>query len=156
MPTPIPCRRKDNFQEVDHTAVMEKRIGLMNRTGLTWQVARLSGPLVLQNISHTLLGVADTYFVSRISTEALAAVGLSSVMFFAVLMLFRGTANSTVVFVGRAYGEQDYPKIGAAIWRSLNMIAWLSLVVLTLPWLFAEPAARPPEALPGRSPIPSG
>lgn len=111
---------------------------LKKRTGLTWQVARLAGPLVLQNFSQTLLGVVDTYFVSRISTEALAAVGLSSVMFFAVLMLFRSTANSSVVFVGRAYGERDNTKIGTAIGRSLNMVGWMSLVVLVLPWLFAS------------------
>jgi len=111
---------------------------LKKRTGLTWQVAMLAGPLVLQNFSQTLLGVVDTYFVSRISTEALAAVGLSSVMFFAVLMLFRSTANSSVVFVGRAYGERDNTKIGTAIGRSLNMVGWMSLVVLVLPWLFAS------------------
>ncbi len=98
----------------------------------------LAGPLILQNLSHTLLGVVDTFFVSRLGTEALAAVGLASVMFFAVLMLFRGTANSAVVFVGRAFGEQDNPKIGAAVWRNLNLIAWLSLAVFALPWIFAQ------------------
>lgn len=100
------------------------------------QVATLAGPLVLQNLSHTLLGVVDTFFVSRLGTEALAAVGLASVMFFAVLMLFRGIANSTIVFVGRAYGEEDNAKIGTSIWRSLNMIAWLSGLVFVLPWIF--------------------
>jgi MATE family multidrug resistance protein len=98
----------------------------------------LAGPLILQNLSHTLLGVVDTFFVSRLGTEALAAVGLASVMFFAVLMLFRGTANSAIVFVGRAFGEQDNPKIGAAVWRNLNLIAWLSLAVFALPWIFAQ------------------
>ena len=101
------------------------------KTGLTRQIALLAGPLVLQNLSHTLLGVVDTYFVSRVSTEALAAVGLSSVMFFAVLMLFRGTANSTVVFVGRAYGVGESDRIGALVWRSLEMLIWLG--VLTSP-----------------------
>ena len=99
-------------------------------------MAILAGPLVLQNLSHTLLGVVDTFFVSRLGTEALAAVGLASVIFFAVLMLFRGFANSTIVFVGRAYGEEDDAKIGASVWRSLNMIAWLSIPVVLLPWLF--------------------
>jgi multidrug resistance protein, MATE family len=116
--------------------IMENQLVIKGRTGLTRQIAWLAGPLVLQNLSQTLLGVVDTYFVSRLSTEALAAVGLASVTFFAVLMLFRGIANSTVVFVGRAYGEGDKPKIGAAIWRSLNMIGWLSLSVVALPWLF--------------------
>jgi MATE family multidrug resistance protein len=122
--------------EVNKTVTIEKRVVGKKRAGLTRQIAVLAGPLVLQNISLTLLGVVDTYFVSKVSTEALAAVGLSSVMFFAVLMLFRGTANSTVVFVGRAYGERNNPKIGTAVWRSLNMVVWLSLIVLALPWLF--------------------
>lgn len=104
---------------------------------LTWQIALLAGPLVLQNFSQTLLGVADTYFVSSVSTEALAAVGLAGVMYFAILLLFRSTATSTVVFVGRAIGEQNPEKVGTAVWRSLNMIAWLSLTVLFMPTLFS-------------------
>lgn len=108
-----------------------------SQTGLLWKVAILAGPLVLQNFSQNLLGVVDTYFVSRVSTDALAAVGLASVMFFAVLMLFRGVANSTVVFVGRDYGEGDNAKIGRDIWRVLNLVGWLSFVVFVLPSLFA-------------------
>ena len=106
------------------------------KSGLTWQVLVLAGPLVLQNLSQTLLGVIDTFFVSRISTDALAAVGLAGVMYFALAVLFRGAANSTVVFVGRAHGEEDDAKIGLAVWRSLNMIGWLSLFVVVLPYLF--------------------
>lgn len=109
----------------------------VRRFHLVWQVAGLAGPLVLQNLSQTLLGIIDTYFVSRVSTDALAAVGLSSVMFFAVLMLFRSTANSTVVFVGRAHGEGNDAKIGADVWRTLNMVCWLSLTVFALPWVFS-------------------
>ena len=116
---------------------MTHELTLTKRSGLTWQVARLAGPLILQNLSQTLLGVIDTYFVSKIGTEALAAVGLAGVMYFAVFMLFRSTANSTVVFVGRAYGENDYAKIGTAVWRSLNVIVWLSLLTFCLPWLFS-------------------
>lgn len=117
---------------------MENQIVIKGGTGLTRQIAWLASPLVLQNLSQTLLGVVDTYFVSRLSTEALAAVGLASVIFFALFMLFRGTANSTVVFVGRAYGEGDKAKIGAAVWRGLNMVGWLSLLVVVLPWLFRQ------------------
>lgn len=106
-------------------------------TNLLWQVAILAGPIVLQNLSQTLLGVVDTFFVSRISTEAVAAVGLASILYFAVLMLFRSTAFSTIAFVGRAYGEGDYKKVGSATSRAINMIAWLSLSVLVLPFLFA-------------------
>jgi len=117
---------------------MIKQLTLTRRSGLTKQIGALAAPLVLQNLAQTLLGVVDTYFVSKIGTEALAAVGLAGVMYFAFFMLFRSTANSTVVFVGRAFGAGDYGKIGTAVWRSLNMVAWLSLLTLALPWLFAN------------------
>ena len=119
------------------------------RGDLFWQIAALAGPLMLQNLSQTLLGVIDTYFVSRIGTDALAAVGLGGVLYFAVMMLFRSVANSAVVFVGRAFGEQAYAKIGDDIWRCLNMVGWLSLGVVLLPaffgWLmhFVVPAEAP-------------
>lgn len=101
------------------------------------QIILLASPLILQNLSQTLLGVVDTYFVSRIGTESLAAVGLASVLFFAVLLLFRSTANSTVVFIGRAYGENDDAKIGQVVWRALNMIGWLLIPILAMPWFFS-------------------
>ena len=105
---------------------------------VTVEVAKLAGPLVLLNLSQTLLGVADTFFVSRISTDAVAAVGLSSVIYFSFFMLFRSIANSTVVFVGRAHGEKDDAKVGTAVWRSLNSVAWLSLFTLIMPFLFTQ------------------
>jgi multidrug resistance protein, MATE family len=108
-----------------------------SRTGLTRQVTVLAAPLILQNLSHTLLGVADTYFVAQVGTTALAAVGLAVILFFAVLVLFRGVANSTVIFVGRAYGAEDDAEIGAAVWRGLSVVALLSLLLPALPFLFA-------------------
>lgn len=105
-------------------------------TGLTRKIALLAGPLILQNLSYALLGVTDTFFVSRISTEAVGAVGLASVLFFALMLLFRSTAASSVVFVGRAHGAGDNWGIGEAVWRLLNMVALLSLIVPVLPWVF--------------------
>lgn len=118
-----------------------------------WQIIALATPLMIQNMSQTLLGVTDTYFVSQVGTEALAAVGLGGVIFFSVLMLFRSIANSTVVFVGRAHGERDDTKIGTAVWRCLNAVGWLCLLVLTLPpffrWLmgYAAPGDSPEVGL---------
>jgi len=106
-------------------------------TGLTRKVALLSGPLILQTLSYALMGVTDTFFVSRISTEAIGAVGLAGALFYALMLLFRSTAASSVIFVGRAHGARDDRGVGEAVWRLLNMIALLSLFALVLPWVFA-------------------
>lgn len=106
------------------------------RTGLTHKIAILAGPLILQNLSYSLLGVTDTFFVSRISTEAVGAVGLASVLFFALMLLFRSTAASSVVFVGRAHGAKDDRGVGVAVWRLLTVVAFLSILTPALPWVF--------------------
>ncbi len=118
-------------------------------TNLIRKIALLAGPLILQNLSYALLGVTDTFFVSRISTEAVGAVGLASVLFFALMLLFRSTAASSVVFVGRAHGAGDHAGIGEAVWRLLTMVALLSLVALSLPWVFTFLFSY---AAPGNSP----
>ena len=125
---------------------MRARFKFLGSTGITRRVAILAGPLILQQLSFTLLGVTDTYFVSRISTEAVAAVGLAGVLFFALMMLFRSTANSSVVFVGRAHGGKDDAGVGRAVWNVLNVVMLLSILALSLPWVlsfifqFAAPA----------------
>ena len=115
---------------------MRARGRFPSKTGLTRQLAVLATPLIFQQVSYTLLGVADTFFVSRLSTASLAAVGLASVLFFAVVMLFRGIANSSVVFVGRAYGAGDSEAIGRWVWRCLGVVGLLTLVSVALPWIF--------------------
>ena len=128
---------------------MRTRSRFFTQTGLTHKVALLAGPLILQNISYTLLGVTDTFFVSRVSTEAVAAVGLAGVLFFSLMLLFRSTANSSVVFVGRAHGAKSDEGVGEAVWNVLNMVALLTLAALALPWLFTFLFAL---AAPGDSP----
>ena len=115
---------------------MRIRSRLFTNTGLTHKVALLAGPLILQNLSYTLLGVTDTFFVSRVSTEAVAAVGLAGVLFFSLMLLFRSSAASSVIFVGRAHGAKDDAQVGAAVWQVLNMVALLTLLALSLPWVF--------------------
>ena len=135
-------------QNIKIEVTMKSRAGYWSHTGMTKKVAILAAPLILQNFSQTLLGVIDTFFVSKVSTEALAAVGLAGVIYFAVLMLFRGVANSSVIFVGRAFGAKENAEIGRSIWRCLNMSGWMLLPMLALPWLFGWifAFATPPDS----------
>lgn len=106
------------------------------KTGISKQILILAYPLIIQNLSYTIVGVTDTFFVSQVSTDAVAAVGLAGILFFAVAVLFRSTANSSLIFVSRAFGAKDYPAIGKAIWKVLNVVALLSLLVFFLPSLY--------------------
>jgi multidrug resistance protein, MATE family len=106
------------------------------KTGLTKEILTLSAPLIFQSLSYVLLGVTDTFFVSRVSTDAVAAVGLAGVLFFAILILFRSTASSSIVFVGRAHGANDEAGIGRAVWSVLSIVLLLTVVSFSLPWVY--------------------
>ena len=116
---------------------------------LNMQVLTIAIPLVLQNLAQTLLGVIDTWFVSGIGTEAIAALGLAGVMYFTFLMFYRNSINSLVAFIGRAHGADDDYKVGEIVWRGIWMVGLLSATVIILPWLFgifmgwATPAGSP-------------
>ncbi len=107
------------------------------KTGLTKKILVLAAPLIFQSLSYVLLGVTDTLFVAQVSTDAVAAVGLAGVMFFAILILFRSTASSSIVFVGRAHGANDELGIGKAVWNVLSVVLLLTVVSFGLPWVYS-------------------
>ncbi|MEM4926423.1 MAG: MATE family efflux transporter, partial [Thermofilaceae archaeon] len=70
------------------------------------RVAKLAFPLTLGVLADSLLSLAGLAVVSRISTEAVAAVGLSSYLFFvinAVLAIFMG---GVMVVASQALGGE--------------------------------------------------
>lgn len=72
---------------------------------------RLSIPLAFGMLSMTLFALADTYFVSRLGTAALAALGftLPVTMFF--LGITFGLSVGTASVISRAYGEGNFAKV---------------------------------------------
>ncbi|MFT5194369.1 MAG: MATE family multidrug resistance protein [Cellvibrionaceae bacterium] len=129
---------------MSNTVKIEKK----NRS-LNMQVLLIATPLVLQNMAQTFLGVVDTWFVSDIGTEAIAALGLAGVISYTFFVLFRNSIGSLVAFFGRAHGANDDLKIGDIVWRGLCAAGLLSTTVVILPWLFtllmgwATPADAP-------------
>jgi MATE family multidrug resistance protein len=107
------------------------------KTGLTREILTLSVPLIFQSLSYVLLGVTDTFFVAQVSTDAVAAVGLAGVLFFAILILFRSTASSSIVFVGRFHGANDDVGVGKAVWSVLSVVMLLTIVSFSLPWVYS-------------------
>ncbi len=105
-------------------------------TGLTRQLVRLATPIVLSNLAYTLLGVTDTFFMGRVSTTALGAVGLASMMFFTSLLIFRGTVSGIMPFVSRMYGAGDKPAGGRYLQYFLLLALLISPAAFLLPWVF--------------------
>ncbi|SHN17572.1 MATE family efflux transporter [Roseibium suaedae] len=81
---------------------------------------RLALPTILVLVVQTLVGVAETYFISFLGTDALAGVTLV----FPVLMLMQmmsngGIGGGVASAVARSLGSERYADASALVWHSI-------------------------------------
>ncbi len=110
-------------------------------------MVRLSVPVVFVQVSLMLMGVVDIIMVGRVSPEAIAAVALGNVYFFAVSIFGAGLLMALDPVVAQAVGAGDGPAVARGLQRGLVLAGLVSVLASAL-LLPAEPVlrlARQPE-----------
>ena len=130
------------------------RGGLREVSGLAW-------PVIVSQMSSTLMGVVDTAMVGHLGATELAAVGFAHIWTWTLFSVFIGTASGVQTFVAQHHGAGDEARCGRWVWQALAVVApaaalVAALVGVTAPlWLAAlGPSAalqeKALEFLPGR------
>lgn len=83
------------------------------------EVALLAYPIVLTQISHTLMHVIDSIFVGRIGAAELGALGFAGVWLWTVYCAFNGALNGIQTFVSQAHGAGRHAECGRWVWQAL-------------------------------------
>lgn len=113
---------------------------------------RLSIPLAFGMLSITLFNLADTYFISRLGTLELAALGFTMPVGMFFLGITYGMSVGTASVISRVYGEGNFEKVRqmstdalvmAALVSSLAALAGLATIELIFPLLGAKAASMP-------------
>ena len=97
-------------------------------------IRQLAIPTSIGFFFHTMYNVVDTYFGGLVSTEALAALGLSFPVFFIIIAISSGIGTGATALISNALGEgkkveaREYA--GQAI--SFGIIAGIVLTVVGL------------------------
>jgi MATE family multidrug resistance protein len=99
---------------------------------------RLAFPVVVVQVGLYLMGVVDSIMVGHLSAEALGAVALGNVYFFAVGVFGMGLLMALDPLVAQAVGAGDEPAIARAVQRGLLLAVALG-VPCSLLLLLAEP-----------------
>ncbi len=97
--------------------------------GLTREVLRIAWPMVISELGDSLYSITDTYFVSRLGTIALAAVGAGSYiswLFFVVVALF---STGVLVFTAQSYGAKEIERARRALGESIIIGFTLALTI---------------------------
>ncbi|MFP4292166.1 MAG: MATE family efflux transporter [Cyclobacteriaceae bacterium] len=104
-------------------------------------------PIVLSQLGHITVGVADSVMVGELGTEPLAAVSLANSIFSLVLMFGIGVSMAITPLVAAADGEGDLKKSGRIFRHGLaiNLLASLVLGLLILLGTQLLPLLEQPE-----------
>jgi MATE family multidrug resistance protein len=109
------------------------------RTGGVREVTRLAVPLMLAQMSQTVMHAVDSIFVGRLGAAELAALGFASIWIWTIFSVFSGAANGVQTFVAQTWGAGDDRRCGAYAWQGLYAIAPAAGVAVLAFVLLADP-----------------
>jgi multidrug resistance protein, MATE family len=110
-------------------SLLGQRIDPHGNTHVDWRgVLLLAGPLIANNAIQAVLNLTDTWFVGRLSTDALAAVGAVQWLTLVAIMLFGGVGLAVQALVAQAIGSRRRARASQATWTGL----WATLCVMPL------------------------
>ena len=109
------------------------------------EVFRLAAPLMVTNAVQALLNLTDLWFIGRLSTDAVAAMGAIYWIMTCAILLFGGVGLAVQTFVAQAYGSRRGAYASRALWNAIW--ASLALAPLFLGLAFAGPALLHPFGL---------
>jgi MATE family multidrug resistance protein len=91
-------------------------------------IARLAAPLMATNAVQALLNLTDLWFIGRLSTDAVAAMGSIYWILSCAVMVFGGVGLAVQTFVAQAFGSRRKARAARALWNAL----WASLAMMPL------------------------
>ena len=118
--------------------------------GSVREVFDLAYPVVITQLSTTLMHAVDSAMVGRLGATQLAAVGFGGIWLWTLFSLSFGTATGVQTFVSQAHGAERPRESGPWVWQALYALIPASITVALIVALAVEPALAllgPSEAL---------
>lgn len=104
-------------------------------------IVRLAAPLMATNAVQSLLNLTDLWFIGRLSTDAVAAMGAIYWIMTCAVLLFGGVGLAVQTFVAQAFGGRRLAHASRALWNAVWATLAISPLFLALayagPWFLA-------------------
>ncbi len=112
---------------------------------------KLAAPMVITTISFTIMQFVDRFMVSRLGTEALAAIWPAALVSFVPGGFAMGALASLNIYVSQSLGRGDRKDCSSYFWQALSMgIIYFVIILIVMwpaaPWIFRM-LGQPPKVL---------
>ena len=99
----------------------------------------LSVPIVLSNLLQSAYQITDTFWVGRLSTQAVAAVSLSFPISFLLIALGGGLPMAGTVLAAQYKGKGDTDALNHTAAQTFLMVLVISVVLTVFGYVFSQP-----------------
>jgi len=105
------------------------RVAADGRLRVDWSaLLRIAAPLMVTNAIQAILSLTDTWYIGRLSTEAVAAIGAIYWLITAIVFILGGVGLAVQTFASQAEGGGRRRRASQSAWNGL----WSSLFALPL------------------------
>lgn len=105
-------------------------------------IIMLAIPMMLEQIMESIFAVVDIYFVSKLSVNAIATVGLTETFMFIIYSLAIGLSAGTTALIARRTGEKDPEGASNVAVQSIVLSSTIALLVGVFGFIYAEDVLR--------------
>ena len=99
------------------------------------QLLKIAWPVVLGQLGHVTVGVADSAMIGQTGTIPLAAASLANSIFILPLVFGIGVAYGVTPLVANAHGQNDLQRLGRLLAQSILINTFVGAVLMVLFYL---------------------
>lgn len=140
MPSETLAGKKGLWQWVKAAVAGEQKdftSGSLNRA-----LFMLAVPMILEMVMESLFAVVDVFYVSRVSVNAIATVGLTESIMMLIYGIAVGLSMSAMAFVARRAGEKNFQAAADSAVQALFLVFLISIPLSTAGLIFAPDILR--------------
>ncbi|MEM7118959.1 MAG: MATE family efflux transporter [Chloroflexota bacterium] len=116
-----------------------KPLPLLDNRTLLRKIFKLALPVMLTNLLQSLVGVIDTFMIGRLGELEIAAAGMSNLVRILFLIMVLAVSAGSMSLIAQAKGARDPKRMSLVARQSVSAGLLLSLVLMVLGLLLAQP-----------------
>ncbi len=101
-------------------------------------IFRLAIPIVIQNFIFASLQIIDSFMIAGVGEKSLAAVTVSSQIYFFVFMLTFGASSGASVFISQYFGAKNFKGIKKTLALNISFTSLLSIIIFIFAYFFSN------------------